>query len=110
MKVHQIEVPEMLYQQVILPNGAAPVDVQYAEQSISLKVHDRIRLYFLGPDDITPENSVAFGMFCVRTGHAMPDDLRIFPVPHPLLGTVDPPNGRYVGSVRDTHIFLGNPR
>jgi hypothetical protein len=102
MRIHKLELLASDYQTVTLPIGAAPLAVQ-KENGLHV-------LYFIGEDTLVGQQFQDFGLFIIPTGVSFPDDLRLFPVPHVLTGTVDQANARYISTVEGSHIFIGNPR
>lgn len=105
------------YQAVELPNGSAPVAVSEVPAvfhggtgNSAEFLAGGIALYYLAPVEVPSQYVTKFGVYLVKTGQPLPDDVHLFPVPRPLLNRVDPPDARYVGSAGDWHVFLGNPR
>lgn len=103
MRVHKIELNYKQYQTVKVPGGAAPLTVEDDGP-------DRLALFFIGPDSMVGEYMQDFGVFVIPTGVSFPDDLRLFSVMHPLTNQVEQPNGRYIATVNQHHICIGNPR
>lgn len=103
MKVYKIQLSYKQYQIVKLPPGAAPLTIDEDGQ-------DQLALFFIGPDSLLGVELQDFGVFVIATDTTIPSDVRLFPVPHPLTGLVEPPNARYVATVHGYHIVMGNPR
>lgn len=103
MKVYKIALTYKSYQTVKIPNGAAPLN-------ISEDGTNGIALFFIGPDSLLGVENGEFGVHVMSTTEEFPADLRLFPVPHPLINRVDPANAKYLGSVNHFHVFLGTAR
>lgn len=103
MRVHKIELTYKQYQTVKLPGGAAPLCIEDDGPN-------KLALFFIGPDSLVGEYMQDFGVFVIPTGVSFPDDLRLFPVKHPLVNQMEPANARYVSTVNQHHICIGNPR
>lgn len=103
MKIHKIQLDYREYQSVQMPNGAAPISAEEDGPN-------KIALYFIGPDTLVGEYTTKFGAFVIPTGTPFPDDLKLFPIPHPLTNQVEQPNARYLATVNGSHVFLGAAR
>jgi hypothetical protein len=103
MRVHKIELSYKPYQTVKIPAGAAPLTVEDDGPN-------KLALFFIGPDSLVGEFLQDFGLYVIPTGVTIPDDVVLFPVQHPLVNKVTQPNARYISTVNQHHICLGNPR
>lgn len=111
MKVTKKTVKAVPYQRVSLPNGAAPVAVGRGHDGGNHPDPTLIDIFYIDPyAEQTDENSTLFGLFVTWSDQELPGDVVLFPVKHPLINQIEQPNARYVGTVGNQHVFLGNPR
>jgi hypothetical protein len=101
MKFYDIYLADKPYQQITLAQGSAPIAF--------VKRGDGFALIYIG-ESILQTATTEAGAFMIKTGDEIPDDVRVLPVMHPLTGQPMPPNARYVATVDDRHLVLGNPR
>lgn len=103
VKFHVITLHDQKYQQVKIPNGAAPVGIS--------KAGTGYHLIYIGEPVLDAKQGVTeVGVYLFKTGEEVPDSVIILPRFNELIGQMMPPNARYVGTVDDTHLVLGNPK
>ena len=101
MKFYEINLVDRQYQKITLPQGSAPVGF--------LKADDGYKMVYIG-ESILETAPTDCGVYIIKTGQSIPDEVHIMPFLHPLTNQPVQPNARYIGTVEDTHLVLGNPK
>lgn len=104
--VRSLKLKVQPYSEVALPNGAAPISAR--DVSSYTDGWADIELFYIDPESVS--DVTVFGLYIIKTGNQFPQGLRVFPENHPLINQVLQPNCRYVWTVGDWHLFLGNPK
>lgn len=102
MKFYSIDLDDKPYQQITIAQGSAPV----AFVSKGMKA---FAMVYIG-ESILESATTECGAYIIKSGEDVPEDVRVLPVVHALTGQPLPPNARYIGTVEDKHLVLGNPR
>jgi hypothetical protein len=102
VKFHAIPLDDKPYQQTKIPQGAAPVSIEKDGKGFAL--------VYIGESVLEAPVHTEVGVYIYKTGEEIPEEVRVLPVIHQLTGQPLPPNARYVGSVGNRHLVLGNPK
>jgi hypothetical protein len=109
MRINRYVLGYQQYQPITLPNGAAPLGAALITDENDADAGN-IAVYYVSDKPLTETGVTTFGAYVIQTGNELPSDVRIFPVQHVLTGGVEPPNARFLATVNDHHIFIGEPR
>lgn len=100
---HTIHLDDRPYQQITIAQGSAPVAF---EKSVGTGGFDMV---YIG-ESILQSATTECGAYLIKTSEDIPDEVHILPWVHALTGQPFPPNARYIGTVGNTHLVLGNPK
>lgn len=101
MKFHSIGLEDKPYQQITIAQGSAPIAFQ--------RKGDGFELLYIG-ESILQTATTECGAYLIKTGEELPEEVHIIPFLHPLTNQPIPPNARYIGTVDEYHLVLGNPK
>lgn len=99
---HKIHLEDRPYQQITIAQGSAPV----AFVKSPGKGYDMV---YIG-ESILQAATTECGAYLIPSNVDIDPEVHIIPWIHELTGQPFPPNARYIGTVGDTHLVLGNPK
>lgn len=99
---HKIHLDDRPYQQITIAQGSAPIAFVKSDGA----GYDMV---YIG-ESILQAQTTECGAYLIKTGEDIPPSVHILPWIHELTGTPFPPDSRYIGTVDDTHLVLGNPK
>jgi len=101
VKFYEIDLDNKPYQQITIAQGSAPISF--------IRKGKGFAMLYIG-ESVLQTQTTECGAYLIKTGEDVPDDVRILPFMHPLTGQPLPPNARYIGTVDEYHLVLGNPK
>lgn len=101
MKFYEIDLDDKPYQRITIAQGSAPITF--------VRKGSGFALLYIG-ESLFEAASTDCGAYLINTGEDVPDEVKILPFLHPLTNQPQPPNARYIGTVGNKHLVLGNPK
>jgi hypothetical protein len=100
---HKIHLEDRPYQQITIAQGSAPIAF------VKSTVDGGFDMVYIG-ESILQAPTTECGAYLIKTGEDIDPQVHILPWQHSLTGQPFPPDARYIGTVGDTHLVLGNPK